>query len=295
MALLFNTLIKKSKFGSHRTSSDRRQTDRSTMDHTTSAMLHEKPPAYAAAPPPVANLPPQDDPYAFLSTFDTIFVIDDSYSMGTPIHDPNSRTRRTYWDEARSAVEAITPICTDYDSNGIDMYFLNGARSPFHHNITSVATVREIFSSTSPMGCTPTGQCLNSILTPYLQAYSRDKENTKPINIIVITDGVPTDDDAAPLISAARKLDALEAPLWQVGVQFFQVGNDPGAGEHLRQLDDDLRAISGDAKLRDLVDTVNFEDFSKIPGGLSGQAILKVVLGAVNRRLDRKAIGKEGR
>ncbi|KAF1819964.1 uncharacterized protein K489DRAFT_304582, partial [Dissoconium aciculare CBS 342.82] len=237
---------------------------------------------YSPAPPPKNNATLKDDPYAFLSTFDTVFVIDDSYSMGTPV--AGSR-HRTYWDEARDAVEAITPICTAYDSNGIDIYFLNGNRSPFHHNVTSVSTVREIFSSMSPMGSTPTGQCLNKILKPYLDSYKAKKEQTKPINIIVITDGVPTDDDSAPLILAAKKLDQLEAPLWQIGVQFFQVGNDAGACEHLRRLDDDLKDLSGDPHMRDIVDTVSFKDLHG--SGLTGDAILKVVLGAVNRRLDR--------
>jgi hypothetical protein len=284
---MFGTL--KSKFGSRRSYPNQQQ---QILPNT---ILCEKPPAYTAAPPPPSStLPPHaDDPYAFLSTFDTIFIVDDSYSMGTPLHNPSNRSRRTYWDEARSAVEAITPICTAYDSNGIDIYFLNNPRSS--HNVRSVSAVREIFSSTAPMGCTPTGQRLNAILTPYLKSYAANKEGTKPINIIVITDGVPTDDDAAPLIAAARKLDALDAPLWQVGVQFFQVGNDPGAGEHLRQLDDDLRAIAGDERLRDLVDTVSYEEFQNSErglGGWSGQAILKVVLGAVNRRVDRRGIGK---
>ncbi|KAK3363782.1 hypothetical protein B0T25DRAFT_597184 [Lasiosphaeria hispida] len=53
-------------------------------------------------------------PYAFLSTFDTIFVIDDSGSMA-------GRS----WREVKDALRAITPICTAHDADGVDVYLLN--------------------------------------------------------------------------------------------------------------------------------------------------------------------------
>ena len=105
------------------------------------------------------------------------------------------------------------------------------------------------------------------------------------MNIIVITDGVPTDDVESAIILAAKKLDKLEAPAWQVGIQFFQVGNDISAKAHLKQLDDELSEIAG-GEIRDMVDTVPFK--SSHGAALTGEGILKVVLGAVNRRLDRK-------
>jgi hypothetical protein len=47
------------------------------------------------------------DPYAFLKSFDTVFLIDDS----------GSRAGRS-WKETGKALEAITPICTQRDANG---------------------------------------------------------------------------------------------------------------------------------------------------------------------------------
>lgn len=64
------------------------------------------------------------------------------------------------------------------------------------------------------------------------------------------------------------------------------VGRDEAAKKHLKQLDDELAEISGDDELRDMVDTVPFTGAQGEQ--LSGDGILKVVLGAVNRRLDRK-------
>ena len=106
------------------------------------------------------------------------------------------------------------------------------------------------------------------------------------MNLICITDGVPTDDVEGPLIQAARRLDKMNAPAWQVGVQFFQVGRDKAAREHLQSLDDELESAAGKVELRDMVDTVPFTD--DVGARLTGDGILKVVLGGVNRRQDRK-------
>jgi Mg-chelatase subunit ChlD len=182
-----------------------------------SAPSNEPPPAYTPGPGGQAPVQPaaqvtdsgdDDDPYSFLRSFDTAFLIDDSGSMA-------GRS----WKETAKALEAITPICTQRDADGIDIYFLNHPDSSLYKNVTSAGTVVEIFQTVRPRGGTPTGQRLNNILRPYLRKYEQDPDNTKPINIIIITDGEPSDDVESPIIAAARKLDKLEAPSWQVGIQ----------------------------------------------------------------------------
>ncbi|OAL04970.1 hypothetical protein IQ06DRAFT_290943 [Phaeosphaeriaceae sp. SRC1lsM3a] len=261
------------------TSPATRRPNNSSMD--TSA-TNTPPPAYtslgaqssyvSASIPGIASS--DSDPYAFLKSFDTVFLIDDSGSMA-------GRS----WKETAKALETITPICTDHDADGIDVYFLNHPDSSLYKNITAAGTVVEIFQTVRPGGATPTGQRLNKILKPYLQRYQASPETTKPINIIVITDGEPSDDVESPIIQAAKKLDKLDAPAWQVGIQFFQVGKEPGAREHLKQLDDGLRELADDEELRDIVDTVPFSGDDNAQ--LTAAGILKCVLGAVNRRLDR--------
>jgi uncharacterized protein YegL len=245
----------------------------------------EAPPAYTpgpaqsstiGSPQPSLAASTDSDPYAFLKSFDTVFLIDDSGSMA-------GRS----WKETGKALETITPICTQRDADGIDVYFLNHPDSSLYKNITTAGTVVEIFQTVRPSGATPTGQRLNKILRPYVQRYEKNPETTKPINIIVITDGEPSDDVESPIIQAAKKLDKLDAPAWQVGIQFFQVGKEPGAREHLKQLDDGLKELAGDDELRDIVDTVPFTGDDNAT--LTGAGVLKVVLGSVNRRLDRNS------
>ncbi|ETI23988.1 hypothetical protein G647_05795 [Cladophialophora carrionii CBS 160.54] len=228
-----------------------------------------------------------DSPYAFLRTFDTIFLIDDSGSMA-------GRS----WRETSSALAAIAPICTAHDPDGIDVYFLNHRNPHSTHggytNLTTTGAVQSLFQNVRPLGGTPTGTRLNQILKPYLseladslerQAHGHDA-TVKPLNMIVITDGVPSDDVESVIVSAARKLDSMAAEPWQVGVQFFQVGREPEARDMLQELDD---ALSGEYHIRDMVDTVPWsgDDGDE---GLTGQGLLKVCLGSVVRRWDRRQV-----
>ncbi|RMZ88512.1 hypothetical protein DV736_g4264, partial [Chaetothyriales sp. CBS 134916] len=270
-------------------------------------MEDEAPPAYSPAPTgwttttvgssaAAMQVPPEDSPYSFLTQFDTVFLVDDSGSMA-------GRS----WRETCAALRAIAPICTAYDQDGIDIYFLNH-RNPLssssrdagplggYANVTTAAAVDEIFRTVRPLGGTPTGTRLNQVLKPYLaelkacmdkQAHGgvgADDPGPKPLNIIVITDGVPSDDVESVIVSAAKKLDSYNAEPWQVGIQFFQVGNEPEAAADLRELDDALSTQHG---IRDMVDTVPWSGGNGAQT-LSAEECLKVTMGAVNRRLDRR-------
>ncbi|KAK3304005.1 uncharacterized protein B0T15DRAFT_535221 [Chaetomium strumarium] len=275
-------------------------------------------PSYSSARSDPSITSPED-PYAFLSAFDTIFLVDDSASM-----------QGASWRETKEAIRAIAPTCTAHDENGIDVYFLNarntsnssntryrtsrfGSSSSSSYstgdnnnssaggfcNIKSADQVERLFHTVRPAGGTPTGTRINHILKPYLREYEAavartgnpDECGVKPVNMIVITDGVPTDDPEAVILSLAKKLDRLEAPPHQVGIQFFQVGREAGAAAALKELDDGLAEQGGG--VRDMVDTVTWDGRQGSHHVLSADAILKVVLGAVVKRLDRRRISVE--
>ncbi|RFU27706.1 hypothetical protein B7463_g8630, partial [Scytalidium lignicola] len=234
-----------------------------------------------------------ESPYSFLSTFDTTLLIDDSGSMA-------GRS----WREVSQALATIAPIVTSFDADGTDIYFLNhkssdpgvpadGIAPGGYRGIRRAATVTEIFERVRPGGGTPTGIRVHNILSPYLAKFEREMaagREVKPLNLIVLTDGVPSDDVESVLISAAKKLDRLDAPPFQVGVQFFQVGNEEGAREALMELDDEL-SNHVDGGIRDMVDTVTWTGGNGVSEGgvgLTGEGLLKACLGSVNRRLDRQ-------
>lgn len=183
------------------------------------------------------------------------------------------------WKETRDALKTITPICTEHDSDGIDIYFLNTPDSSTYLNVTSPGRVEQIFNTVRPGGGTPTGTRLNAILKPYIKECERagpDRiEEVKPLNVIVVTDGEAHDDPESVILNAAKKLDRLEAPTWQLGIQFFQVGNDPEATKALNDLDDGLQDLGCE---RDIVDTVPWRGADSGIVGLNAEGILKVVL-----------------
>jgi uncharacterized protein YegL len=233
-----------------------------------------------------------DSEYAFLANFDTVFLVDDSGSMAGRL-----------WKEAEEAIAMITPICTQHDPDGIDLYFLNhvnyAQRGGGYTNITSPNAVQDIFRRVRPYGMTPVGHRLNQILFPYMRRVERMADNTddygelrdpqlavRPINIIVITDGVFSDDAESVIVDVARSLDKCHTIPWQVGIQFFQIGSDKEARKHLEQLDDELCKAVANGQVRDIVDTVPWK--GQTGHTLSGDGILKVVLGAVNKKLDRQ-------
>ena len=211
------------------------------------------------------------------------------------------------WREVSQALSIIAPIVTEHDQDGIDVYFLNhssgnpgapseGVAPHGYRGIKKAATVKEIFERVRPQGGTPTGVRVQNILRPYmakLESELSHGRDFKPLNLIVLTDGVPSDDVESVLLATAKKLDKLDAPPYQVGVQFFQVGNEPGAKEALEELDDELSNMV-EGGVRDIVDTCTWTGgASPSEGGvgLTGEGlanwILKVCLGSVNRRLDR--------
>nr|KIR46827.1 hypothetical protein I312_03718 [Cryptococcus bacillisporus CA1280] len=240
-----------------------------------------------------------EDPLEMLRDFGTVFLVDDSSSM----------TKDRRWDQACQAIMEVADLASRYDDDGIDVYFLNNKR--VGKELRSSDDVEELFRGLGPRGITPTGRRLEAILRDYmsrLEASQHTGEEVKPMNLIVVTDGVfahpisarlrqlavnpaltraqllalaPTDDPESVIITIARRLDRGQYPLSQVGIQFLQIGNDPEAREALQELDDGLSSEHG---IRDMVDTVPFNG-EEMNAGL----IIKTLLGGINRRLDRRS------
>ncbi|ESK86702.1 von willebrand factor [Moniliophthora roreri MCA 2997] len=167
-----------------------------------------------------------------LKNYDTVIVLDDSRSMG------GSR-----WKQVEEALYVLAPLAAKYDEDGVDLHFLNNDK--VFRSLTSISQVQEIFSSVSRSSGTPLGRKLRELLSSYVTRYETDKI-IKPVMFLFITDGAPTDPEPenqtkTVILEFARKLDALNARLTQVGIQFLQVGNDESARRFLTFLDDNLK------------------------------------------------------
>lgn len=175
--------------------------------------------------------------FAQLRRYDTSFLIDDSDSM-------NGRR----WKTAKQVLDEIVPIAVKYDKNGVDVRFFNAyVENEDRKDITSPEKVMELFkSATPPEGETPTADMLEIELNEYCHDYKINR-SIKGLNLIVLTDGEPSpgQDVERIIVKYAKKLEELEAPPLQVGIQFLQIGSDEKAASFLKTLDDDLQAKWG--------------------------------------------------
>ncbi|KAJ7696829.1 hypothetical protein B0H17DRAFT_1053185 [Mycena rosella] len=231
-----------------------------------------------------------EDALEVLRKYDTVILVDDSGSMTLP----GSKKGVTRWYEAGEALEALAETAQRYDTDGIDIYFLNNKKEAL--NIKSSSEVRALFDKVKPSGATPTGERLDQILKPRiveLEAACIEPDGTpkdektgniiKRVNFIVITDGEATDNPKYPIIDAASRLKAMtNLCMIQLGIQFVQIGNDSTATKALKELDDDLHKTRN---IRDIVDTTPYSKLNPV----TADGLIKVLLGGINRRIDEQS------
>jgi len=166
-----------------------------------------------------------------LSEYDFIVAVDASGSMGT--EDMKGRSRWAYMQEtAESFVRDMGKI----DSDGIGLVVFSGSNIESFDGVT-VDKVSEVFKNRSPRGGTPLAEALTAALK---LAGKSDKKDF----IIVFTDGVPDDKEAAMRVirEASNKQETDDA----LTILFVQVGYDADAGRFLKKLDDDLTGCKFD-------------------------------------------------
>ncbi|KIM57948.1 hypothetical protein SCLCIDRAFT_129376 [Scleroderma citrinum Foug A] len=267
----------------------------SASKHPQVSSESDKPPPYSRAPTlPLVdryndpNFPKRslrqrrsrEDALETLKKYDTVLVVDDSASMRGP-----------RWEEAKRALSDLASIAAEYDWDGLDIYFLNHSKAGLGLKAKGSATVNALFDKVQPKGPTPIGDKLDVLLSNYIRRLElvqrkHDLGNTsalkqiKPVNFIVTTDGVPSDDPESVIVATARRLDLGHFPLSQIGIQFVQIGNAKEATKFLRELDD---ALGVKYSIRDIVDTTPY-----LNAKLTSEMLIKILIGGINRRVDHR-------
>lgn len=168
---------------------------------------------------------------ATLSEYDFVVCIDASGSMST--EDVKGRSR---WAYMQDTAEAFTRDMNKIDSDGLGLVVFSGSNIESFDGVTP-DKISEVFKNRSPRGGTPLAEALTAALK---LAGKSDKKDF----IIVFTDGVPDDKDAAAKVirEASNKQETDDA----LTILFVQVGYDRSAGEYLKQLDDNLKGAKFD-------------------------------------------------
>lgn len=169
---------------------------------------------------------------ATLSEYDFIVAIDASGSMGETDM-PGGKSR---WEYMQETATAFTRDLEKLDSDGIGVVLFGGANVQSFDGVTT-DKVKDIFANRQPRGSTPLAEGLTEALK---LAGKSDKKDF----IIVFTDGVPDDQQAAArvLVNAANKQETDDS----LTVLFVQVGRDAQATAYLRNLDDNLKGAKFD-------------------------------------------------
>ncbi|TCD67504.1 hypothetical protein EIP91_012309 [Steccherinum ochraceum] len=227
--------------------------------------------------PTSPNSQPVENDLDYLRRYNTVFVIDDSASM-----------RGHLWGVTRKALIQLAETAAVYDADGIDVCFFNSdrvARNVKH----DPGIINSLFDSVTPGGLSLMGCRLEHLFLFYMdnleKAWAEMQGGKpeafaaiKPVNYIVITHGTPSDAPEEVIVEVAKRLDKGNFSLRQIGVQLVQIGKSEEAAAFLKYLDDDLKAEYG---CRDMVDTTPYHH------DLTGQVLLKILVGAVNGRIDR--------
>ncbi|KAF5371280.1 hypothetical protein D9758_004161 [Tetrapyrgos nigripes] len=233
-----------------------------------------------------------------LEKFDVVFIVDDSGSMSGSVNS-NSSTKGTKWEEARKALIPIAVVASHIDEDGIDIHFINSRQVGKNLKVMmSASEVIKLFDQVQPSGATPLGETLRRVIGPYEEQLRMAQLNrivdesgklelakVKPVNYIVITDGIPTDESTEKVLTGiASRIGRWQLPREQVGVQFVQIGDCEQATLWLQSLDDSLCGKNGYNV--DIVDTTVYS--SGQCRKLDAEALVKILVGSINRRVDRE-------
>ncbi|CAO1599561.1 hypothetical protein XANCAGTX0491_003283 [Xanthoria calcicola] len=230
---------------------------------------------------------------AKLALYDIILYIDNSGSM------MDKDSERV--DELRRIMTEVVNISMLFDEDGISIRFMNdwnsnpamdGVDMRRLDNIKDERMIHHIVDRIDYSGLTPLGTELkNKVIDPMVLGPARSGQLQKPVLLITITDGSPTENgDVVQNVIQYASNELSRMPRYGPGAvafQFAQVGNDQAARAWLAKLDSDPR-------VGHLVDcTSNFEneqeEFKKRSLILTRALwTLKMLLGSIDPTYDLK-------
>ena len=189
-----------------------------------------------------------------LKNRDYYLVLDKSGSMETR----DTKAGISRWDYAKESTLALARKLNEYDPDGITVIPFAGSFKVYPN--TTPEKVEDIFRENSPMGGTTLAPALQACFDDYLANKKAGKAKSNGAIVVVITDGQPNDEQqVSKSIVAFTKL--LENGDGEFGIAMLQVGQDSGASDFLKRLDDNL--VKEGAKF-DIVDTKTMDELENI-------------------------------
>ncbi|CAF1519867.1 unnamed protein product [Didymodactylos carnosus] len=190
---------------------------------------------------------------------------------------PVDGTERTRWDELCSIVKIVLEIGTIFDSNGVDIFFLN--RQAFL-NITDPIEVDQAFAG-RPSGFTPLAPALRSIFK--LPAAHRGHD--KKLLVFIATDGAPTDEKGNSNLPELERVMRDERQSETTHVMFLLCTDDPACVDYLNQWDRTMVHVDVTDDFRTEREKIRRYRGPNYPFSL-GEYIIKALIGAIDQEID---------
>ena len=210
-----------------------------------------------------------------LRGFEIVIVCDDSSSMNNPTENPG----RTRWDELCSTVKIIVEIGVIFDSDGVDIYFLN--RDPILKVKDSTNIVQAF--QTPPEGHTPLALVLKEIFQSELASRKRNKK----LFVLVATDGEPTDENGVPNRGELKRIMEKVRTVATTHVSFLICTEDRDGVAYLDQWDKSMRNVDINDDFKTQREKIRQRRRRKDYPFSRGDYVVKVMMGAIVPELDR--------
>lgn len=240
-------------------------------------VIDEAPPAYSPFPLEQAGGPISRPRFVhrlpglregddqFPITSETVFIMDAFTNQAS-----------ICWDKVRAALHALVPITTSHERDGINLESLR-CRTPAHSSTNSTRNQDSSFASN------PRISTLTSVLRPHRDGLLRARvaSSPQPTHLIIISEAILADGLEGIAVTFAKKRRA--TPWYQLERQVFQA-HEISAVEG---------ALSTSVGERDgpgvcTVNTMMWNGSEEVQGSLTADDIIRFVLGAVMRRLERR-------
>lgn len=187
---------------------------------------------------------------------DYTIIIDRSGSM-SKADQPGGMTR---WEAVQESVLALARKCEQFDPDGLTVYLFSSRFKRFDQ-VTS-DKVEDIFLENEPMGRTNLAIVLQDAARNFLDRKRSGALATEGETWLVIMDGEPDDKRAVVeiIVDTSKQLDQDK----ELAISFIQIGNDSGARQFFKALDDQLQDIGAKFDICDTLTLDEMEDMSLV-------------------------------
>ncbi|GAQ84528.1 hypothetical protein KFL_001930060 [Klebsormidium nitens] len=221
---------------------------------------------------------------AGLGLYDIIILADDSSSMS--FEEQGERI-----DDLKLILNKVSEVATLFDQDGIQIRFLNSQAQG--NNIRTAQEAEACVAQTRFQGLTPLAASMErNILQPLVFGPAQSGQLRKPVLIVTITDGEPSDSPRDAILQVIKNARARLAQFGPkpLAFQFAQVGRDSRAQAFLGTLDKNR-------DVGDLIDCTSYyeleaEEFRKKGVDMTVELwLVKMMVGAIDPSYDAEDEG----